>query len=280
MSDLIVMLTHNDVTVTDAKKVFVSCSDLPVTYWGFKNLGLPLDQMQDLVTTMKEAGKTDLVQYDPARSERYMSYLAPRNAERLAAVFTDKMEENLVRTLRFGYIDVARQAAVGGMTYTETNKALQERWQKDSGNDSLYRFVDKAGRAWENARYFQMLVRTNSQRVWTDSYADTLASNGFQLARISDDGDPDCHICSAWEGRIVCVAGKKKGFPTYADAQEAGVFHPNCTHRLQYIDETIDGDEVALQAKYKPSDMSAEAMQDQKDKIDVQRKVNEGLSAS
>jgi hypothetical protein len=62
MSDLIVMLTHNDVTVKQAKQEFISCSDLPVTYWGFKNLGLPLAEMQDLVTTMKEAGKTTFLE--------------------------------------------------------------------------------------------------------------------------------------------------------------------------------------------------------------------------
>ena len=232
----------------------------------------------DATEELKESGRKGLVQYDPARSERYLSYLAPRNAERLAAVFTDKMQDNLVRTLRFAYIDVARKAAVEGLTHAEVNKELQDRWQKDSGNESLYRFVDKSGRAWENARYFQMLVRTNAQRVWNDSYCDSLASNGFKLARISEDGDPDCPICAAWEGRIVCVAGKQKGFPTYADAQEAGVFHPNCTHRTEYVDETIDADEIALQAKNPPSDMSQEAMQEQKDKIDVQREVQSGKS--
>ena len=234
----------------------------------------------DATEELKESGRKDLVQYDPARSERYLSYLAPRNAERLAAVFTDKMQDNLVRTLRFAYIDVARKAAVEGLTHAEVNKELQDRWQKDSGNESLYRFVDKSGRAWENARYFQMLTRTNAQRVWTDSYCDSLASNGFKLARINEDGDPDCPICAAWEGRIVCVAGKQKGFPTYADAQEAGVFHPNCTHRLRYIDETIDADEIALQAKNPPSGLSTEAMQEQKDKIDVTRYVNQGQTKS
>jgi hypothetical protein len=62
MSDLIVMLTHNDVTVSNAKQEFLSCSDLPVTYWGLKNLGLPVNEMQDLVATMKEAGKTTFLE--------------------------------------------------------------------------------------------------------------------------------------------------------------------------------------------------------------------------
>ncbi|MDR3123356.1 MAG: hypothetical protein LBU16_06210 [Treponema sp.] len=57
MSELIVMLTRNDETVKDAKEVFIAARDLPVTFWGFKNIGLPVPQMKDLVDAMKSAGK-------------------------------------------------------------------------------------------------------------------------------------------------------------------------------------------------------------------------------
>jgi hypothetical protein len=62
MSELIVMLTRNDETVKNAKEVFVSCRDLPVQFWGFKNIGLPVPQMKDLVETMKAAGKTTFLE--------------------------------------------------------------------------------------------------------------------------------------------------------------------------------------------------------------------------
>jgi hypothetical protein len=62
MSKLIVMLTFNDETVKNAKEVFSSCKDLPVKFWGFKNVGLPLDQMKDLVNDMKTAGKTTFLE--------------------------------------------------------------------------------------------------------------------------------------------------------------------------------------------------------------------------
>lgn len=65
--DLIVMLTHNDQTVKDAIEVFDSCKDLPVQHWGFKNIGLPVPQMKQLVANMKAAGKTtylEVVTYD------------------------------------------------------------------------------------------------------------------------------------------------------------------------------------------------------------------------
>ncbi|HBW37376.1 hypothetical protein [Desulfosporosinus sp. BICA1-9] len=54
---LIVMLTHNDVTVANAKEVFESCTDLPVCHWGFKNIGLPVEEMKDLAKAIKAAGK-------------------------------------------------------------------------------------------------------------------------------------------------------------------------------------------------------------------------------
>lgn len=65
--NLIVMLTYNDVTVPNALEVFESCKDIPVQHWGFKNVGLPIDQMTELVKKMKAAGKTtylEVVTYD------------------------------------------------------------------------------------------------------------------------------------------------------------------------------------------------------------------------
>ena len=68
--DIIIMLTHHDVTVKNAAEVFEECKDLEeVKYWGFKNVGLPKDQMKALVAAMKAAGKTtflEVVTYDEA----------------------------------------------------------------------------------------------------------------------------------------------------------------------------------------------------------------------
>ncbi|MGN0733542.1 MAG: hypothetical protein ACI4LC_05135 [Emergencia sp.] len=59
---LIVMLTCNDVTVKNAKEVFESCKDLPVTNWGFKDVGLPPEEMKELTKLMKDAGKTTFLE--------------------------------------------------------------------------------------------------------------------------------------------------------------------------------------------------------------------------
>ena len=66
--NLVVMLTHNDVTVKDAYDIFEECKDIEsVQHWGFKNVGLPKDEMKRIVDAMKAAGKTtylEVVTYD------------------------------------------------------------------------------------------------------------------------------------------------------------------------------------------------------------------------
>jgi hypothetical protein len=43
--ELIVMLTYNDKTVENALDLFNEMKGTPVTHWGFKDVGLPPDEM-------------------------------------------------------------------------------------------------------------------------------------------------------------------------------------------------------------------------------------------
>ena len=60
--ELIVMLTHHDRTVTNAIEVFEGAKNSKAKYWGFKEVGIPEDQMIDLVKRMKAAGKTTFLE--------------------------------------------------------------------------------------------------------------------------------------------------------------------------------------------------------------------------
>ena len=55
--ELIVMLTHNDRTVSNAAEIFEACKDAPAVNWGFKEVGLPLEEMKQLFSYMKQCGK-------------------------------------------------------------------------------------------------------------------------------------------------------------------------------------------------------------------------------
>ena len=55
--ELIVMLTQNDRTVENAAAVYEACRNAKAAYWGFKEVGLPLPEMQKLFAQMRADGK-------------------------------------------------------------------------------------------------------------------------------------------------------------------------------------------------------------------------------
>jgi hypothetical protein len=60
--ELIVMLTYQDETVSNALELFDRTKDYPITHWGFKDVGLPPKEMQSVATAMKAAGKTTFLE--------------------------------------------------------------------------------------------------------------------------------------------------------------------------------------------------------------------------
>lgn len=60
--EIIVMLTHNDVTVDNARDVFRESADLPVQYWGFKDAGMTPQEMEQLAGDLKDAGKIPVLE--------------------------------------------------------------------------------------------------------------------------------------------------------------------------------------------------------------------------
>jgi len=53
---LILMLTHNDMTVVDAIDYFEQVKDLPIDYFGFKEIGLEPEKMKILNNKIHNAG--------------------------------------------------------------------------------------------------------------------------------------------------------------------------------------------------------------------------------
>lgn len=67
--ELIVMLTHDDLTVGNAYQVFEQCKDTKALYWGFKEQPLPIEEMQRIYARMKACGKRtvlEVVEYTEA----------------------------------------------------------------------------------------------------------------------------------------------------------------------------------------------------------------------
>lgn len=60
--ELIIMLTNNDITVSNAAEIFEACKDLPAKKWGFKDVGLPKHEMIALAEKMKKAEKETYIE--------------------------------------------------------------------------------------------------------------------------------------------------------------------------------------------------------------------------
>ena len=55
--ELVAMTVWNRKTVPDAKKAFMDSRDLPVDGWGCKDVGIPEDEVKELLLLMGETGK-------------------------------------------------------------------------------------------------------------------------------------------------------------------------------------------------------------------------------
>jgi hypothetical protein len=91
-------------------------------------------------------------------------------------------------------------------------------------------FVDAAGRQWSLASYAEMACRTAANGAARQGTFDRMRAAGRDLAVIGGSSS-GCELCSDWEGEVISLDGVTPGYPTLAEAEGAGLFHPNCTHQ-------------------------------------------------
>lgn len=159
--------------------------------------------------------------------------------DELCAVHTENMSRSAIRQLRTAFVRTFNQGAAEGWDRLRLRDVMQIEWNKVARSGSAFRFVDAGGRRWRNDVYARMLVRTTLARVERETFIRTMVENGYDLARVSHAGTR-CKKCLPWEGRKVSLTGATKGYPTYADALAAGLFHPNCMHTLEFVSMLID----------------------------------------
>ena len=237
-----------------------------------------MDSSLKLATENANRDTGEPVKFSAAYTREILAMVQESQGENLASVFSRKMSQSIIESLRKATVSTIQEAALSGLSLREQKNLLREKWEDAVKGLGEAKFIDSGGREWEARDYFTMSVRTNSMRVYNDVLAGNITNNGDDLAQISRHGDPHCSGCFPWEGRIISLTGKTKGFPTYEDAREAGCFHPNCTHVLQTVDEIADAEEIELQRGFKSPDSGDDPMKVAFD-LDVKRKqVHDGMS--
>ena len=150
----------------------------------------------------------------------------------------DAADRMILRQANDVYADVVGRATSLAATGTITVRDAVADELKRFADRGITSFVDKAGRHWEMATYAEMATLTALERATIEGYTDTMQAYGFDLAVISDHVGA-CPLCAAWQGVIISVSGNDSDYPSLADAEANGVFHPRCLHHLSTYYEGI-----------------------------------------
>jgi hypothetical protein len=151
LDKLIVMLTYNDVTVQNAREVFESCRDLPVKNWGFKDVGLPPEEMKALCTLMKGSGKTtflEVVTYTEAECMRGAKLAVECGFDHLMGTIFYPSVNDYIKTTNLKYMPFVGEVSESPSILKGTAAGMldQEAAYKEAGafgTDLLgYRYVD------------------------------------------------------------------------------------------------------------------------------------------
>lgn len=90
-------------------------------------------------------------------------------------------------------------------------------------------FTDMAGRNWSLTSYAEMACRTAVNSAARQGVFDELRAEGRDLVIVS--GSPACcEMCAPWEGEVLSLDGMTSGYPTLAEAEAEGLYHPGCQH--------------------------------------------------
>lgn len=161
----------------------------------------------------------------------------PVNLRAIAAMADDAVDRvdtvaNVVysqasRAIREAQSEALLAQMSGQQTTRQAARLIRQRLEADG----MAAFVDRSGREWTMKRYSDMLARTASQQAQTAGTVGRLVSRGYDLATFTD-VPTDTPACATWKRRVVSLTGATEGYPTLAEAREAGILHPNCRHRV------------------------------------------------
>jgi len=143
-----------------------------------------------------------------------------------------------IRAVRAAVSTTIAEGAVEGLTNRKLAKRMEEKVRKATGR---FTFKDKRGRNWTADNYFGMLNRTLHATAARQTYiTEATEELGYDLYKIEGGVTGSSNVyeddpCDDWAGKIISMTGATKGYPTYADAIAAGVFHPNCVHFVRAL---------------------------------------------
>lgn len=138
------------------------------------------------------------------------------------AVTIGRRADDIYRTLA---LENVRGSVTGYKTWEQAAKGFREQLAEQG----VTGFKDARGRQWNMRTYSEMVARTATMEAHLEGTKNRLWEHGYDLVIISRHPGA-CELCLPWEGEVLSLTGKTPGYPTMKEAEEAGLFHPNCRH--------------------------------------------------
>ena len=152
--------------------------------------------------------------------------------EGLARTLSSDMKGVITKAIRKEndiYRDIMVEIAKNSATGIYNRVQLTQQAINKFGRNKIMTFTDKSGKNWDIGTYAQMATRTTMVQAGLQGNLDRLQARGHDLIIISQH-TRSCPLCRPWERRILSISGKTGGLSTVAEAQSAGLWHPNCSH--------------------------------------------------
>ena len=141
--------------------------------------------------------------------------------------------EDVVQVIGRQVNDIYRELALENVRGTvvgyDTWKQTARRYRDQLAERGVTGFKDRTGRMWNMRTYTEMVARTTTMEAHLQGTANRLVEQGHDLVKVSTHRGA-CELCQPWQGKILSITGKTKGYPTLEEAKAAGLFHVNCRH--------------------------------------------------
>lgn len=132
-------------------------------------------------------------------------------------------------------LDIRRQIAEQANAGADTSR-ISEQISNTIRNNGISALTDAAGKDWSPEGYANMLVNTKLSEARNNGMMNAQVSVGNDLVEVSSHGATD--VCANWEGEILSISGDNSNFSSVDDATADGLFHPNCQHSLNSVDDS------------------------------------------
>ena len=176
-----------------------------------------------------------------------------QQAAQVLAENTFQRFEDVVQVIGRQVNDIYRELALENVRGTvvgyDTWKETARRYREQLAERGVTGFKDRAGKMWNMRTYTEMVARTTTMQAHLEGTANRLVEQGHDLVKVSTHRGA-CELCQPWQGKILSITGKTKGYPTLEEAKAAKLFHPNCRHAYS-LSIDLDAEIAKLESELK-----------------------------